>query len=203
MKTKLPTWPAHALAVFALLAACGGEQPPAAQPANPAPSAQAAAPGANQAPSASASPPAPSAAAAPGAGAASGGTTAAGPPPPPGPGEWDKWSKDQKLEYMKAAVMPKMGALFHDFDSTKYAQTKCVLCHGSGVKNGTFTMPNAELPKLPTGPGEFMKVREKAPKMFDFMVHEVEPTMAALVGEKPFDPKTKTGFSCFECHTKK
>jgi hypothetical protein len=198
MKTKLPTWPPYALAVLALLAACGGEQPPAAQPANAAPSAQAAASATSQAPapSASATPPAPSAAAPPSA-------EAKAPPPPPGPGEWDKWSKDQKLEYMKAAVMPKMGALFHDFDSTKYAETKCVLCHGGGVKKGTFTMPNAELPKLPSAPADFMKVREKLPKMFDFMVHEVEPTMAALVGEKPFDPKTKTGFSCFECHTKK
>ena len=39
--------------------------------------------------------------------------------------------------------------------------------------------------------------------MFDFMMKQVEPTMALLVGEQPYDPKTKAGFSCFECHTKK
>jgi hypothetical protein len=202
MKTNLTTSIAYAIAVFALLGACGGEQPAAVPPANTLPPADAAVPSSNQAPSASAGPAAP-AAAAPDAAAPSGEATAAGPPPPPGPGEWDKWSKDEKRDYMKAAVMPKMGALFHDFDSKKYEQTKCVLCHGSGAKNGTFKMPNSELPKLPTAPADFMKVREKSPKMFDFMAQEVVPTMAALVGEKPFDPKTKTGFGCFECHTKK
>ena len=202
MKTNLTIWStAYVLAVFALLAACGGEQPAAVPPANAVSSADAAVPNASPAPSASAA--AAPAAAAPDAAAPSGEANAAAVPPPPGPGEWDKWSKDEKRDYMKAAVMPKMGGLFHDFDSTKYAQAKCVLCHGSGAKNGTFKMPNAELPKLPTAPADFMKVREKSPKMFDFMAQEVVPTMAALVGEKPFDPKTKTGFGCFECHTKK
>jgi hypothetical protein len=31
----------------------------------------------------------------------------------------------------------------------------------------------------------------------------VEPQMASLLGEEPFDPKTKQGFSCFRCHTQK
>jgi len=34
------------------------------------------------------------------------------------------------------------------------------------------------------------------------MVKQVEPTIASLIGEKPYDEKTKLGFNCFRCHTK-
>jgi hypothetical protein len=192
------------LAVFALSAACGGEQPPPNQPINPEPKASTSASAAPTASEPPASSSAPVASAAPSAGAAPAASAEApAPPPPPGPGEWDKWSKDQKRDYMQAAVMPKAAALFHDYDSTKYAETKCVLCHGSGAKNGTFKMPSPDLPKLPASPAEFKKLHEKFPKMFDFMLQQVEPQMAALIGEEPFDMKTKKGFGCFNCHTKK
>jgi hypothetical protein len=191
---------ACSLAFFALAAACGGEQPAATQPSNPAPSASA--PAASEAPAPSAAPsaaasaaPEPSAAPAPAAPAA---------PPPPGPGEWDKWTKDQKLAYMKTAVMPKMGGAFHDFDSTKYAEPKCTLCHSAaGAKTGNFKMPNPDLPKLPSTPAEFKKLHDAKPQVMDFMGQQVVPQMAALVGEAPFDIKTGKGFGCFECHTKK
>ncbi len=104
--------------------------------------------------------------------------------------------------YMKTAVLPKMGSLFHDFDSKNYAEPKCVLCHGSAAKSGTFKMPNPELPKLDVSDG--MKGDQKRnPKMFEFMMKQVEPQMAALLGEQPYDPKTKQGFGCFDCHTMK
>ncbi len=189
------------LALFAFTAACGGEQPAATQPSNPAASASAA-PAASEAPAASAAPSAAaSAAAAPSAAPSAEAAPAA--PPPPGPGEWDKWSKDQKLAYMKTAVMPKMGGLFHDFDSTKYAEPKCVLCHGAAAKTGSFKMPNPDLPKLPANPAGFKKIHDAKPQVMDFMMQQVVPQMAALVGEQPFDPKTNKGFGCFECHTKK
>jgi hypothetical protein len=189
------------VALFALSAACGGEQPPAAQPTNPPPSASASA-APTEAPAPSAAPSAPTAPVASAAPAASASAAPAG-PTPPGPGEWDKWSKDQKLEYMKVAVMPKMGALFHEYDATKYAETRCVLCHGSGAKTGGFKMPNPDLPKLPAAPAEFKKLHDKFPKMFEFMMQKVEPQMAALLGEEPYDPKTQKGFGCFDCHTMK
>jgi hypothetical protein len=34
------------------------------------------------------------------------------------------------------------------------------------------------------------------------MVKQVEPTIASLIGEKPYDEKTTLGFNCFRCHTK-
>jgi hypothetical protein len=185
------------LAAFALVAACGGGGEATPPPAAPAPSATempSAAPAATEtaAPAASA---APSASAAP---------VTAGPPTAPGPGEWDKWSHDQKLAWMKAGVMPKMHDLFASYDSAKYADAKCKLCHGKGAEDGSFKMPNPDLPKLPKTPAEFKTLATgKKAKIFAFMKDQVLPTMAQLVGEQPYDPKTNTGFGCMECHTQK
>jgi len=104
---------------------------------------------------------------------------------------------------MKSAVMPKMGPLFHDFDAKTYAEPKCVLCHGSAAKDGSFKMPNPELPKLDLTPAGFKKMHEKKQAVVDFMAKQVVPTMAQLLGEQPYDPKTQKGFGCLECHTKK
>jgi hypothetical protein len=107
-----------------------------------------------------------------------------------------------KGAYMKAAVLPKMGPLFHDYDAKRFADAKCVLCHGEGAKDGTFTMPNPGLPKLPATPDGFKKLQARHPEAVEFMSKKVVPTMAALLGEEPYDPKTGKGFGCFECHTK-
>ncbi|HXN32442.1 MAG TPA: hypothetical protein VN894_11290, partial [Polyangiaceae bacterium] len=147
--------------------------------------------------------PAPVTSAAPAASAAPAGSAASGPPEPPGPGQWDSWTKDQKMAYMKSAVMPKMGPLFHDFDAKSFADPKCGLCHGPGAKEGNFKMPNPALPKLVATPEAFKKLQAQHPQVFDFMAKQVEPTMAALLGEPPYDPKTQKGFGCFDCHTKK
>jgi hypothetical protein len=183
-----------ASAIIALAAACGGGEPPPAQPTNPPPSA---APADSTPPAASA---APAASAPPAASAAD-----ATPPPPsqPGPGDWDKWSHEQKLAWMKVGVMPKMGPLFHDYDAKAYDEPKCMLCHGAGAKDGTFKMPNPDLPKLPATEAGLKGLAAKHPKIFGFMAKQVEPTMASLLGEQPYDMKTKQGFNCFGCHTKK
>jgi hypothetical protein len=188
------------LGVPAFASACGGGQPEATQPANAPPSASASAeaPASSSAAAASASV-APSATAAPSASA----TEAAGPPAPPKEGEWDTWSHDQKLAYMKAAVMPKMGALFHDFDAKRYAEPKCALCHGSGAKDGSFKMPNPELPKLDLSPAGMKAMHAKKAAVVEFMAKQVMPTTAQLIGEAPFDLQTHKGFGCLGCHTAK
>jgi hypothetical protein len=179
--------------VIGLAAACGGSEPPPAQPANPPPSAA----------PAESTPPAASAAPAAAASAAPSATAEEAPPSQPGPGDWDKWSHEQKLAWMKVGVMPKMGGLFHDYDAKTYDEPKCVLCHGAGAKDGTFKMPNPDLPKLPASEAGFKVLAAKHPKVFGFMAKQVEPTMASLLGEPPYDMKTKQGFGCFGCHTPK
>jgi len=179
------------LSCLTLLVACGGAQP--SPPASPAPTANesAAPPLASAEPAASSAMPAPE-----GSGVAAGAAV-------PGPGQWDTWTVEQKKAYMKGAVLPKMGALFQAFAPSHYAEPTCATCHGPGAKDGSFTMPNPALPKLPTTAAGFEQLRGQHTKIFDFMSNQVVPTMASLIGEEPYDHQTQQGFGCFECHTKR
>ncbi len=167
-----------------LIAACGGggeATPPPSTP--PAPAAS---------PDGSAATPVASAPHPPGAG-----TTQ------PGPGDWDKWTHEEKLAWMKSNVVSKMHDLFVAVDAPRYGDMSCKTCHGMGATEGTFTMPNEALPKLDPSPAGFATLSKTNPKMFEFMMKQVEPTMASLLGKQPYDEKTKIGFNCFRCHTKK
>ena len=72
-------------------------------------------------------------------------------------------------------------------------------CHGPNAKKGEFKMPNPKLPKIPS----FEAVMKKHPKATKFMSEQVVPEMSKLLGVVPFDPATKTGFGCMNCHTAK
>jgi hypothetical protein len=194
---------ASLLTTFALLGACGGGNQQDANSANNAAGSASAAPSAAPAetPSAAASAEQPAPSAAPVASAAPSAAPTA-PPGPPGDGDWDKWSHDWKKAYMISDVMPKMGELFKSYDAKHYSDMKCKTCHGAGAEDGSFKMPNPDLPKLDIK-GKLKTEKAKHPKAVEFMMKKVEVQMASLVGEKPFDPKTGKGFGCGECHTTK
>jgi hypothetical protein len=113
---------------------------------------------------------------------------------------WTDMTKDQKKEHMKSVVLPGMQAVFQELDATKYADIKCGFCHGAGVKDGSFEMPNPELPKLDPENG-FAKHVKDEPQLTQFMMDRVSPEMARLLGVPPYDPETHEGFGCFNCHT--
>lgn len=179
------------LAMLSLPVACGGGGPDTTPPVTPPTGSATAAPTDTGAASAT---PVTSASAAP--------VATAAPAGPPGPGDWAKWSHDQKLAYMKSTVMGKARDFFSTYDS-KYSGLNCHTCHGSGSSDGTFKMPSADLPKLDMTPAGFKAMQAKSPKVLEFMSKVVAPQTAALLGEQPFDPKTMTGFGCLNCHTKK
>jgi hypothetical protein len=133
----------------------------------------------------------------------------AGPPPPPPSTQaaptsvaWKDMNHEQRLDFMKKDVLPKMKAEFVGFDAKRYGEMNCVTCHGDSAKDGTFKMPNPKLPKLPGDEAGFKKVAQQKPDAVKFMSGKVVPEMAKMLGEEPFNPQTHQGFGCFECHTK-
>jgi hypothetical protein len=112
---------------------------------------------------------------------------------------WDSMSHDERLAVMKTVVLPKMTSDFQTLNAKKYEKFECTTCHGERLKKGDFKMPNPDLPHLSSA-DHFKKHMEKTPEITKFMMEKVVPDMAAAVGEKPFDPQTKTGFGCAECH---
>lgn len=117
---------------------------------------------------------------------------------PPKP--WDELDEKEQKAHMKENVMPVMRARFQAFDGEEFAKFTCGTCHGKGAKEGKFEMPNAELPKLPNNREDFGKLMEKEPEGCKFMMDVVNPDMAKLLGEAPFDPATGKGFGCGGCH---
>jgi hypothetical protein len=127
----------------------------------------------------------------------------AAPPTPPGPGDWATWSHAQKLAYMKSTFIAQERDLFGSFEPSRYANLECQDCHGSGVRDGSFRMPNPELPKLAAGPDGFKDLATHEPEVLAFMQKRVVPETARLLGVPAFDFESHTGFSCFHCHLRK
>jgi hypothetical protein len=126
-----------------------------------------------------------------------GGAAADNAPPPSG--KWNEMNRDQRMAYMKKVVMPKMKEVFVSFDAKEFDHFTCMTCHGGGAKDGSFKMPNPELPKL-NPEGGFKKHHEKDPAMTKFMMAKVLPEMAQFLHTEPYDPQKKIGFGCFGCH---
>jgi hypothetical protein len=160
-------------------AACG---PSAPEPATPAASAAPA-----DAPAASAAP------------AASGASTAA-PAATGAPATarlaFSTMSSQQKLEHMKAVVMPKMSKVFQEGDAKRYGDFGCKTCHGEKKQD-----PHVVLPKLTLSGDGFKKLMAAKPEVTKFMAEKVTPAMVEAMGEKPYDPQTHKGFGCGGCHT--
>lgn len=114
--------------------------------------------------------------------------------------------KKQRGAYMKKVVLPRARELFSAFDP-KLPKVGCKTCHGDGVADHTFKMPNPKIKPLPGTEEAFMAWVSKdkdAARWAKFMGEQLSPEIAKLVGKQPFDPKTKTGeFSCANCHTLK
>ncbi|HEY4056409.1 MAG TPA: hypothetical protein VGM39_07360 [Kofleriaceae bacterium] len=123
---------------------------------------------------------------------------------PAKPVQWKDMNLDQRMAFMKDTVLPESIKTWSAFDP-KFATMDCKTCHGEGAVNGSFEMPNPGIHPLPNTEeafGAWIQKEPEAGKWAQFMGGTVEPQMAKLLGETPFDPKTKTGeFSCMNCHT--
>lgn len=189
------------LALLLLLASisCGGGNeatPPSTTPTSPSatPSAM---PAASSTAAASAAP----------ATTASAAPAASGSAAPSGDANvaWKDMDKKARAKFMRDNVMPKMKELFSAHDAKKFDKLNCGTCHGSGAADGSFKMPNPQLPVLPSTPEGFEALGKKKPEMMKFMAMQVKPEMAKLLGMPEMDPKNPAGggFGCMNCHTMK
>lgn len=112
--------------------------------------------------------------------------------------KFDDMDHAERMDFMKTRVMPEMGALFTKFDPVKYAKPDCVLCHGKGVEDGSFEMPNPDLFKLDFSAMD--KLTPEQQKIAEFMGKELKPQMAALLGQEEYTEANPKGFGCLECH---
>jgi hypothetical protein len=120
----------------------------------------------------------------------------------PGPGEWATWSHAQKLAYMQDVVMPAEREVFARFEPVRFARMDCHTCHGRGADDGTYRMPNPELPKLVGGKPGFGELATVEPEVLRFMQSVVVPETAKLLNVPAFDMEKHVGFSCYQCHTR-
>ena len=175
-------------ATLPLAISCGGAAPEAVTPAAPAPTAPAET-ATSPTPAATTPPPTTPA---PATTAPTAGATVA----------WKDMNHDQRVDFMKTTVLPKMKAEFAAYDGKKFGNITCGTCHGDGAKEGTFKMPNPKIkPRIGNDMPSFEKLMKDRPDAVKFMSTKVVPDMAQMLGQEPFDPKTGKGFGCHACHT--
>jgi cytochrome c553 len=117
---------------------------------------------------------------------------------PPSP--WDDMNHEAQEDWMVGQVLPIAAQDFATYDADRYSAVTCATCHGSNAEAVHYEMPTAQLPVLPT-PGSPDWERMSQTPVFTFMHEVVTPTMAAQLGEEPYNPATNSGFGCFGCHT--
>ncbi len=104
----------------------------------------------------------------------------------------------EKQIYMKETVVPAMGELFLD----GHPDFACATCHGKDFQDVKFKMPNTLHP-LDPAKMPFQSEDEKIRYAAEFMKTKVVPKMSGLLEMSIYNPETKTGFGCFNCHAVK
>jgi hypothetical protein len=103
---------------------------------------------------------------------------------------------------MKQTVMPAEREIFARFEPLRFADMTCETCHGQGARDGSYRMPNPDLPHIVGGKGGFEELAAKEPEAVRFMQKVVGPETAQLIGYSPFDMEKHVGFSCYQCHVR-
>ena len=135
------------------------------------------------------------------AGSDAGSATAAGSGSGSGAGfNFDKLTRDQKMDFMKKQVVPKMKPIFQKFDPKEFANFGCKTCHGKDPAKTKYEMPSADLPALDFAA---LKAGKQKPEIAKWMGEVVKPEMAKLLNEPEMTESNPKGFGCLHCHTMK
>jgi hypothetical protein len=117
---------------------------------------------------------------------------------------WSPMTWEERHDVMTFAVLPNMARAFQRHNGSADPDMTCATCHGADAELVHYAMPHG-LPALdprrlpdPNGPDP------REARMAKFMIEEVTPAMADLLGvplrdRADRDPKAR-GFSCFNCH---
>ncbi len=116
--------------------------------------------------------------------------------------DWAKMDRRARIDYMKKVVVPTMGPLFKAYDSDEFGRINCLTCHGDGAIEGTYEMPNPELPQLDFGSG-YAEYKAQHAQVIAFMTDTVKPKMAELLGKEVWSRDNQDGFGCQSCHVTK
>jgi hypothetical protein len=118
------------------------------------------------------------------------------------PKTFDQMDHAEKIKLMKEHVVPEMGAEMTAFDPKRWPKVECKTCHGKSAEDGTFKMPNPDLPKL-QGAWFGPNPPEDKKAILEFMDEKMKPGMGKILGLPLFDPKNPAagGFGCLACHT--
>lgn len=111
---------------------------------------------------------------------------------------WRDKTREEKLEWMALAVLPRMKTLFVEYDAEKYADFDCKTCHGADMELVDYEMPNALFSLSKQDPIE--AAREYDAEMTAFMVRTVTPEMARLLDRNVTRAPGGPGFGCLGCH---
>jgi cytochrome c551/c552 len=111
---------------------------------------------------------------------------------------WNKKTREQKLEWMGLEVLPKMKALFTEYDAERFKGFECQTCHGADMELVDFKLPNSLYGLTKDDP--YAAGKDYDAPMTEFMATKVVPEMAKLLDQGVYNPSTKQGFGCLKCH---
>jgi hypothetical protein len=111
-------------------------------------------------------------------------------------GAWESMDFDARRQFMQTVVLPRMRVEFAAFDPVRFEKLSCRSCHGSGLTDGSFAMPAADLPVLDRE--ALMNPEESKKPILDFMRQIVRPRLSELLGLGTDDAST---LRCSTCHT--
>jgi hypothetical protein len=92
--------------------------------------------------------------------------------------------------------------LFQSWMPERFKDVNCRTCHGVGVTEGNFRLPNPDLPIVAPGAAGFQELAKHEPEVLAFMQKTLVPETARLLGVPAFDMETHVGFSCYQCHVR-
>jgi hypothetical protein len=112
---------------------------------------------------------------------------------------WSSKTPEQRMEYMGLYFHPRMRDLFQKSDPAAYDQFRCQTCHGEDMVERHYAMPASLRPLSSRDP--IAEGSSRDAKATDFMVKEVLPATAKLLGEG--GPAAEKRVSCTTCHAAK